>query len=92
MRASSASDVSNSSNSTPGCIGLAIIEPFADGGVGRRQRRQVVGDPADGAAAERVEPAKEVGAADPLHRLAGRAAAHRQDDGAADKARSALVR
>ena len=47
---------------------------------------------ADGAAAERVEPAKEVGAADPLHRLAGRAAAHRQDDGAADKARSALVR
>ncbi len=42
----------------------------------------MVGHPADGAAAERVELAPELGAADSVHPLARRTPTHRQDDGA----------
>jgi len=71
-------------------VGLQMPKRLpAPGGVPEAGPERVIPCLADGAAAERVEPAKEVGAADPLHRLAGRAAAHRQDDGAADKARAA---
>jgi hypothetical protein len=51
---------------------LAIIELLGDGGVGRPQRRQVVCDPAGSAAAEGIDLAQEIGAANPVHRLAGR--------------------
>ena len=42
----------------------------------------MVGHPADSAAAERVELASQLGAADPVYRLPRRTPAHRQDDGA----------
>ena len=42
----------------------------------------MVGHPADGAAAERLELASQVGATDPVHGLAGRPTTHGQDDGA----------
>jgi len=61
---------------------LAIIELLGDSRVGCSQRTEVVCDPADGAAAERVEATKKSLAPDALHRFAGRATAHGQDDGA----------
>src|SRR2546422_789593 len=64
----------------PPVIGLAIIQVFGHRWVGDSERVSMVGHPADSAAAEGVELASQLGAADPVYRLAGRTAAHRQDD------------
>ncbi len=61
---------------------MTIIEFVRHGGVGDLQRREVIGDPAGGPAAQGVELANEHRAPDPVDRLAGRTPAHRQDDGA----------